>query len=207
MVAKKEIAPELLAEARRLYEQTLAPVGDIADMIGLSRSALYERVREGGWRSRRAGPTFSVTRAVSDGMRAPRAATAARAHDEAVAETAEPVTPQERMAIARRIMNTVEREMDAIERILVTITPADQLEAEHGARTLASLSRTLREIAALNKPDDETPQDDADADDEFPQDIDEFREELARRINELVDARRQRGSAGDIGGGTDAETA
>lgn len=207
MVAKKEIAPETLAEARRLYEQTLAPVGDIADMIGLSRSALYERVREGGWRARRAGPTFNVARAVSDGMRAPRAATAARAHDEAAAETAEPVTPQERMAIARRIMNTVEREMDAIERILVTITPADQLEAEHGARTLASLSRTLREIAALNKPDDETPQDDADADDEFPQDIDEFREELARRINELVDARRQRGSAGDIGGGADAETA
>jgi hypothetical protein len=45
MVAKKEIAPEMLAEARRLYEQTLAPVGDIAQMVGLSRSNFYERVR------------------------------------------------------------------------------------------------------------------------------------------------------------------
>ena len=29
MAAKKEISPELLAEAQRLYEQTLAPVDDI----------------------------------------------------------------------------------------------------------------------------------------------------------------------------------
>ena len=46
MVARKQIAPDLLAEARRLYEQTLAPVADIADMIGLSRSNFYKRVRE-----------------------------------------------------------------------------------------------------------------------------------------------------------------
>ena len=66
MVARKQIAPELLAEARRLYEQTLAPVADIADMIGLSRSNFYKRVRDEGWRGRRANAgIFQFTRALS----------------------------------------------------------------------------------------------------------------------------------------------
>lgn len=211
MVAKKIIPPDVLAEARRLYEQTLAPVGDIAELVGLSRSVFYDRARELGWRGRKAKPTFSFARAVSAGARLPlgNGGASAALPDAGLAEgqgppeappeapperppqEALPVTAQERAAVARRIMNAVEREMDAIERILKVITPADQLEAEHGARTLASLSRTLQEIAALNRPDDETPQHDTD-DDEFPRDIDEFRNELARRINELVEARRER---------------
>ena len=135
MVAKKAIAPELLAEAKRLE-----PAGAAATDI----------------------------------------------------------TQQQRLAIAQRIMTTVEREMDAIERILQTITPADPLEAEHGARTLASLSRTLRDIAALNRPDEETPHDDTDDDDDpVPDDIDEFRNELARRIEALIAS----GGAGENSGG------
>ena len=211
MVAKKEIAPELLAEAKRLYEQTAAPVGDIAEMVGLSRSNFYERVREGKWRSRRAKPTFSMARAISAAVRAapaivpsdppnnepPKVLSSAPTQDAAT-----DMAQQQRLAIAQRIMTTVEREMDAIERILKTITPADPLEAEHGARTLASLSRTLRDIAALNRPDDETPPDDTDDDDDpVPQDIDEFRNELARRIRGILARRR---SEGGIAGGTDA---
>ena len=186
MVAKKEIAPELLAEAKRLYEQTLAPVGDIAEMVGLSRSNFYERVREGGWRSRRAKPTFNFARALSDGVReviAPESAERLRAEP---AVCIEPVSPQQRMAIAQRIMNVVEREMDAVERIIETIKPTDQLEAEHGARTLATVSRMLRESAALIRPVEETPPNEAD-DDPVPRDIDEFRNELARRIHAIID--------------------
>jgi hypothetical protein len=96
--------------------------------------------------------------------------------------------PQQRLAIAQRIMSAVEREMDAVERILKTITPADQIEAANGARTLASLSRTLREIAALNKPDSELPPDGFD-DDDIPVDIDELRARLARRLHALIDSR------------------
>jgi hypothetical protein len=47
MVPRKQTAPELMAEAKRLYEQTLAPVDDIAGMLGLFRSNFYKRVREG----------------------------------------------------------------------------------------------------------------------------------------------------------------
>ena len=46
MVPRKECAPELVAKARHLYEQTDAPVDDIAAMMGLTRSPFYHRVRE-----------------------------------------------------------------------------------------------------------------------------------------------------------------
>jgi hypothetical protein len=208
MVAKKEIAPALLAEAKRLYEQTLAPVGDIAAMVGLSRSNFYERVRAGGWRSRRAKPTFSLALALADASRAaaeplpvsePPAAGAEERDGPAVPDAA-PVTPQQRMAIAQRIMSAVEQEMDAIHRILSTITPRDQLEAEHSARTVASISRALREAFMLISPKEEGGQDDADDDDDdsIPLDIDEFREELARRINSFIDTK-QRGQDGTGG--------
>ena len=66
MVAQKEIAPELLAGAPRLYERTPAPVDDIAAMLGLSRTPFYQRVKEGGWRGYRASVgTFEFARAMS----------------------------------------------------------------------------------------------------------------------------------------------
>jgi DNA-binding Lrp family transcriptional regulator len=198
MVARKQIAPDLLAEARRLYEQTLAPVADIADMIGLSRSNFYKRVREEGWRGRRANAgIFRFTRALSG------SAVMALTGEPAVQPRAEPevtkdtVSPEQRAALALRIQQIVEREMDAVERILANIQPADQLEAEHSARTLASVSRTLREIAALNKPDEAMAPDEAD-DDPVPREIDEFRRELARRIRGFIEARRN--GAGGLSG-------
>lgn len=190
MVQKKEFAPELLAEARRLYEQTLAPVDDIAGMLGLSRSNFYKRVREGGWRGRRAKvATFQFTRALSGSVVMPLTAEPAEQQRAEIAANGDLVSPQQRMALALRIQQVVERQMDAVERVLAKITPSDQMEAEHGARALASVARTLREIKALNTPDDETPPDAAD-DDPIPRDIDEFRRELARRIRGFIEARR-----------------
>lgn len=193
MVPRKEVAPALLAEAKRLYEQTLAPVDDIAGMLGLSRSNFYKRVREGGWRGRRASTaTFHFTRALSgeavavmtgEGPEQPRAESA---------PTPAPLSPQQRMAVAERLLQLAEREMDAVERILEKVTPSDQIEAEHGARTVASVARTLREIKALTASEDEWPPDDAD-DDPVPGDIDAFREALALRIEAFVDAE-QRGA-------------
>jgi len=165
MVAKKEIDPELLAEAKRLYEQTLAPVDDIAGMLGLSRSNFYTRAREGGWRGRRASTaTFHFTRALSGGAVMAMTAEPAEQPRAEPAACDDAVSPQQRLALALRIQSVVEREMDAIERVLGKITPADQIEAEHGARTLASIARTLREIAALNRPEQETPSNEADDD-------------------------------------------
>jgi len=99
------------------------------------------------------------------------------------------VSPQQRTAMALRIHRTVEREMDAIDRILSMVKPCDPSEAELGARTVASVSRALREIRALNAPEDELPPDDAN-EDAIPRDIDAIREALAQRLEEFVAAER-----------------
>ena len=69
-----------------------------------------------------------------------------------------------------RIQNVVEREMAVVERVVNLLGPADEAEAERTVRTLAGISRTLREIAALNQPDEVTPPNETD--DDVPRDID-----------------------------------
>ena len=206
MAAKKEIAPELLAEAKRLYEQTLAPVDDIAGMVGLSRSNFYKRVREGGWRGRRAKVgTFQFTRAISAAGAAALLAPADQPRAEVDPDVAL-ITPQQRLAIAGKLHEVVEQGMEAIKRIMEVVSPANQNEAEHGARTMAHVSRALREMQELMQPatENETPDDDAD-DDPIPLDIDEFRRELARRLRGIIEARRARLSGRLDGPAADAD--
>lgn len=192
MVAKKEIAPELLAEARRLYEQTLAPVNDIAGMIGLSRPNFYKRVREGGWRGRRAQvATFQFTRALSGGA-VERLIAAPADQPRAVAVApANPKTPEQRLALAQRLLDVVEHEIAAIQRIVTVVAPLSQNEAEQGSRTMANVSRVTREIKDLIQPENEITANDVDHD-PIPFDIDEFRRELARRLRSIVESRRAR---------------
>jgi hypothetical protein len=183
-----EIAPTLVAEGKRLYESTMTTIADIAALMGVSRRTLENRIVEWNWKRRRL-PSGAI-----DIFHAVRGAAAAVAT--ATAETpppggavAEPALAQLRAALALRIQNVVEREMAVIERVVGLLGPADEAEAERTMRTLAGISRTLREITALNQPDEVTPPDETD-DDPVPRDIDEFRNELARRINALIDAER-----------------
>jgi hypothetical protein len=120
------------------------------------------------------------------------AAIAALTCDEPLDGEKNPVTPQRRAIVAERLQDTVERQMAAVERVLAVIGPADAIEAEGSARTLANIARIIREIAALNltEHDVKEPHDanDADArDDAIPRDLDEFRRELARRLQALID--------------------
>lgn len=192
MVAKKVIAPELLAEARRLYEQTLAPVADIAGMLGITRDPFYAIVRREGWRYRRARvATFEFVKALGGAVvLTPPPAEQPRAPLVA----ANPLPPEQRLALAERLMTGTEEALDAIKRVTAQINPNNPAEADASARSLANISRALREIAALTKTDEVTPPDDAD-DDPVPRDMDEFRNELARRIRGFLDARRA-GAAG-----------
>jgi len=43
------ISPEIVAEGRRLYEQTSVPVADIAAMTGISIRTFSARARQWGW--------------------------------------------------------------------------------------------------------------------------------------------------------------
>lgn len=185
------IAPELIAEGKRLYEQTLTSMADIAALLGISTRTLENRAREWNWRPRRtSGRPVELLHAM-------RGAALAASTDPAQQETnSEPVSPQRRTAIAERIQDVVERHLAAVEKVLAVLGPDEPAEAERTARTLAGLSRTLREVAALNQPE-QAPPDETD-DDSLPSDIDAFRNELARRINALIDARER-----DAGGGAD----
>jgi len=179
---KIQIAPERIADGRRLYESTLTPVPDIAAMMGVSPRTLTRRIVEWGWIARSA-PRHSTDRALV------AVAPAVPAASGAAGGAGHAVSPAARSALAARIHNTVVRGLDAVDRVLAKVGPADEAGAERSARTLAAVARTLREIAPLTKPDEVTPPDDAD-DDPVPRDIDEFRRELARRIQGFIEARR-----------------
>jgi hypothetical protein len=189
---KIQIAPELIAKGKRLYETTMTTIADIAGFMGIKRRTLENRIVEWNWKRRRQ-PSGALE--IFHAVRGAAIAVATAEPPVANGPKPEPVSEQQRLAIAQRIMSVVEREMDAAERIVNVIKPNDQIEAEHGARTLASVSRTLREIKALTEPDQVTPPDETD-DDPVPRDIDEFRYELARRIRGFIEARRA--SAGRV---------
>ena len=186
-----EIAPERIADGKRLYESTLTPVPDIAAMMGVSRRTLERRIVEWGWVLRSA-PRHATDRAL---VAAVPAAPTVSAQPQIISGT--PVSPEMRLALAARIHHSVERGLDAVDRVLDKVGPADEGGAERSARTLAAIARTLREIALFTQPDEVTPPDDADVD-IIPLDMDELRRELARRINAFVDARRN-GESGTVG--------
>lgn len=192
---KIDIAPELIAEGRRLYEQTQTPLRDIAAVMGIGQRTLENRIREFNWRRRRV-----ATRPIELPHAAGGAAVAAMTDGDTPQTDVKPVSPQRRAAIAERIQTIVEREMAAVERVLAVIGPADQAEAEGSARALASIARTLREVAALNVPEEEVKDaDDADAGSEIPRDMDEFRRELARRLHAIIEAQSAAaGGGGDV---------
>ena len=176
MVRKKELSPEVIAEARRLYEQTLTPVKDIMAMVGLARSNFYYRVRDWGWQQRRRrgkNGSFELVHALttSESCRCRRCKWRSRTPDRYRRSSAS------RLPCAFIMRPSVQ--IAAVEKVLDALAPGQSDEAERTVRTLASISRTLQEIAALNQPDEVAPPDETD-DDPVPSDIDEFREALAR---------------------------
>ncbi len=192
MVARKQIDPELLAEAKRLYEQTLAPVDDICGMLGISRPLFYRRAHEENWRGRRAKvATFQFTRALSgDAVAKLLPAPIDQPRAEIVPAPKGP-SEEQRLALALKFHDAVVGALEAIQRISSVIKPADHNEIEKIARASACVTRSLREIQALAQPETEAPADDID-DDPIPQDIDEFRDALAARIRGIIDVRRAR---------------
>jgi hypothetical protein len=195
MMREKYITPEVMAEARRLYEETLAPVEDIRAMMGLACASFYRRVHNLGWRRRKSHAGKSeFARSLTGPAVAKLLTPSAVPRAQLVANT-EPLSPQQRNALAQHLMATTRDALDAVQRVIAKVTPGDQVQNDHCARTLASVSRSLRDIAALNKPDEVTPPDETD-DDPVPRDMDEFRYELARRIRRFIE--NERLGAGEV---------
>jgi hypothetical protein len=191
MRLRVEFTPQQRAEIERLYTRTLTPVRDIAALMTVSRKTIENRVRSWGLPKRKA-----ASRPI-ERLRAMRGAVMAETSADALcaAPVGADALAAQRAAIAVRILEAVETELDVVQQVLAVLDPADKDETERTARTLAGISRTLREAAALNRSDDTAASDDAD-DDPVPGDIDEFRRELARRIRGIVDAERRRTGEG-----------
>lgn len=200
---RKEIAAELVTEGRRLYENTLTPVRDIARVMGISRNTLDNRIAEWKWLRRYY---------VGDGVIAanePQHATAAPEGTQALppVETSAtlPAPAELPTNLAVRLQRAIDGHFDVIDRTLKVLTPSNSAEAERTTRTLAIISRTMHELTATANSAGPTPPDETD-DDPVPRDMDAFRNELARRLHALIDARQpgQSGSGGRVSG-EDAE--
>jgi hypothetical protein len=189
-MAKRPMDPELLAEAQRLYEQTLAPVNDICAMLRVSTTYFYTLQRRHGWRPRQAknGSGHFVRALSKDGaarLIAASPASVARAPAKPAPESA---TAQQRLLLARRLQSVIGKQIDAIER--VTALVGDSPEIGEGARALAAVSRSLREAHELIQPT-EAEKKSNDADEAFPYDVEQFRDELSRALRGIIEERRQ----------------
>ena len=197
---KKTFAPEQIDAALRLYQDPQTSLDAVAASLGITRRTLDARIVEWGWPRRAALLRRSAGRSrTKTSRRAARQAQASRKQPEA---DARPQTGASRRptatpeALAVRVQRAVERELDAIDRVLSALGAADQAEAERSARTLASLARALKEVMRLTAPA-QTPEADED-DDGAPRDLEEFRRELARRLETLA-AGAEAEAAGDGG--------
>ena len=105
----------------------------------------------------------------------------------------------DRAALVARLWRTAERQVQQIEDRLKA-AGLKPTEREGNARTLATLVKTLRELAAFDEAQgargQKAPNDDDD-DDPVPRDIDEFRRELARRMDAFVASRTGAGVPGE----------
>jgi len=197
-----EIAPELVAEGRQLYENTLTPTRDIATKMGLSRNTLDNRIAEWKWQRRQYTSGEHAADAPATAVAVEASTPALPALPVAQAGAGLPVAFKARINIAERLTRSIEGHFDVIDRTLAVLTPANAAEAERISRTLAVISHTMQELNATANSAGLTPTDETD-DDSVPRDLDAFRNELARRIHALIDAGSgaENGDIGHVHGG------
>lgn len=170
------LPPEKIAEVRKLYEGTNVPVRDLASICGLGVTTFLKRVKLWGWKPRN--------------YRMRDYDAAAQRDIESIREIAAPaIAAAENETLIDRVRAAVEREIVAIEAVLARVEGAKlrSTDAERAARTLATLVKTLREVAALQR-DEKPEQASGEGEDEF-RDLEEFRSELAERLDRLRKSR------------------
>jgi hypothetical protein len=189
-----QIPPERVAEGKYLFEETNTLRQDIAAVMGISPDTLRRRSFEWGWKqrlrlsdvraSRPAGGTPGTVRQHHAGSAGDRAAAARR---RAVASR-----------IMSRIMAMLEDELTRIETTFREAGVAAGGAFDNRIRAILGVTKALREVELMSKPDEVIPPNAADNDP--PRNIDEFREALARRIESFVTA--QQSADGRSDGGT-----
>lgn len=196
MRPKIECDPKAVDEARRLYERTVTPLGDIAALLGVSRRTLISRIREWDWPPRRMlGRRIELHHALRGAAMADATAAANDGSTPAAEPTASTALAERQHATAVRILDAVDVELDLIKRALEPLAPKDPAEAESVTRSIASVSQALRDAAALIQPERPRQANDRGRD-AVPLDIDALRSELAAHLEALI-----ADAAGDAGAG------
>ncbi len=115
-------------------------------------------------------------------------------------EPASPASdPPERADLVRRLWSAAEFQVSDIE-ARMSAPRRMPAERERDARTLAVVSRTLRELIALDGVQAAQDKEGAtEPDDDGPADIEEFRRELERRLAAIQDHRRDGADGGAAG--------
>jgi len=158
----KQPAPEAVALARRLYLER-EKIADIVVRTGLHRVALY-RCLAGDF------PDGSAIAPVPIARR--------RRHRRA--------GNANRVALVERMWRTAERQVEAIEARLGASGLA-LTERESGARALAIVAKTLRELSTFRESANSRAKEPAiDDDDDAPKDIEELRRALADKLERFA---------------------
>jgi hypothetical protein len=183
-----QIPPEVAAKGKYLFEETTTLRQDIAAMMGIKPDTLRRRSIEWGWKER---PRKSAVRA---SMSAGGTRFAARLHR--AGSAGDPAAAARRRAVALRIMTMLEDELARIE------TTFREAGVPGGAfdnrlRAILGVTKALREVELMTKPDEVILPDAPDND--TPRNIDEFREALAQRIESFVTAQQNPDSGTDGG--------
>jgi hypothetical protein len=202
-----EPSPEKWAQIRYDYEYTDKPVDDICRDYRVSASTLHERVRRWRWTLRRqpiplegppppmppAGYPVPLVPAVAP-IGAPACTQPVAALGETTPDAPAPLAftreepPPDPAVIVPRLQGAVARVLPAIEATLGKLAtgPMAPREMERAARTLTSLTRTLRELNGLLG---QYPAPPASDDDAPPADDDEFLRALVRRLDAFAVSR------------------
>lgn len=159
MTARLSISPELLIEARRLYEAGQSQVS-IAKFLGISCPSLRKYMSVWGWVPRSRQTPVRVKQAIDRIPAAPQessdcgAFAAERGPDDSQDKSHSRASQDcngpdiDTRALAHRVETVVRQELSGIEKRLSAV--ADPAEAERNARVLASLVKSLNELAKLD---------------------------------------------------------
>ena len=184
-----QIPPALIAEGKRLFEETNALRQDIAAVMGISPDTLRRRSIEWGWKQR---PRLSSVHASR-----PAGGTRIATRQHHAGSAGDPAAAARRRAVALRIMAVLEDELARIETTFREAGVSAGGAFDNRIRAILGVTKALREVELMSKPDEVIPPNAADND--TPRNIDEFREALARRIESFVTAQ-QNADGGTDGG-------
>ena len=180
MAASDAFSPEQIERLRRRYEEGAETIAAIVADENVSEKKLYALRHECGWRARSATRPKNKPRKRPQRKIGPARKPAAPDRPERPARRASPPPPGvvDIATLIERIRKMLEGALESAQ------TRGPEADPDETARLMASLTRTLQSLRALEKDttQDERRDDGADAP---PLDLAELRRELARRIDRL----------------------